>query len=65
MESQDTQGQEAQSQSKEGGHLRPENIKAYALEEDTSDDDQKIPQGIEISNILDNPRHIINWKHET
>lgn len=49
---------------KKGGHLRPENIDPVPLEEDPSDDDQKISKGIQVGSVLNGHRHVLNRKHE-
>lgn len=53
-----------QAHYRERSQLRPEDLQANPFEEDAPDDNEKISERIQISEPLDNLRHVGNREHK-
>ena len=65
VKAKDGDREEAESQGRHGGHLRPQDFHAYALEICATQYNQKIAQGDEVSEVLQPLRHGGDGKSES
>lgn len=64
-EPQAAEGQKRCSDNGQGYKLMPQHIYPDSLEEDSSDDDEKVADGIGIGDDLDNPGHVGDGKDKS
>jgi hypothetical protein len=64
-EAADSAGENDKTQDSESDILGPEDIQAHALQKDSPDNDQKIPQGVQIGQPLHDDGHVGDGKDKT